>query len=327
MFVAARGSLSSGIVRVHESSDVKDLKISVFAHYRNRKVLSNARVCLVKRENGGNGVAILTPFRWIPPRKKDNLFFVVDVKFPSPGHSIQHVSTFTIDMPKFVLDVDDLSAYSFDTFVLKSTDRPITVNSVTGDSIIADSKNGKIEGFFNATRLLMLSTTNNLINVSLNAHNNLPSKPTVVSLKTSNGPLNSNISLSTNSSSGTGGQFRVYTHTRNAALGVSFSASPPDSRLHLDASTKNAPARVALHAAFEGGFVLKTSQFRPVLHELPGVEDPAGRGRERNVSARAVAGCALIGNVSWVPPGEHVQTHNAGWASVTTRNAPVTLVL
>jgi hypothetical protein len=84
---------------------------------------------------------------------------------------------------------------------------------------------------------------------------------------------------------------------------------------------------VALHAAFEGGFVLQTSQFRPVLRELPGVEDPSGRGRERNVSARVVARCAVIGNVSWVSPDEHVQTHHAGWASVTTRNAPVTLVL
>jgi hypothetical protein len=63
LFVAARGSLSSGIVRVHESPDVKDLKVSVFAHYRNRKALSSARVCLVKHEDGGNGVAILVRHR------------------------------------------------------------------------------------------------------------------------------------------------------------------------------------------------------------------------------------------------------------------------
>jgi hypothetical protein len=152
LLVLARGSLSSGTVRIHESADVKDLKISVFAHYWNRKVLSSARVCLIERENGPNGVAILvrhqitndidhiidnlrwirgpqTPFRWIPPKKKkDRLFFVVDVTFPkSPGHTIRDVSSFTIDLPKFSLHVDDLSTYKFGAFILQSTNSPITV--------------------------------------------------------------------------------------------------------------------------------------------------------------------------------------------------------
>jgi hypothetical protein len=64
LLVYARGSSSSGVVRVHESSDVKDLKITVFAHYWDRRALSKAKVCLVERKNGPNGVAILV---WSPP--------------------------------------------------------------------------------------------------------------------------------------------------------------------------------------------------------------------------------------------------------------------
>ncbi|KAH9952297.1 hypothetical protein BGW80DRAFT_1430740 [Lactifluus volemus] len=278
LLVYARGSSSSGVVRVHESLDVKDLKITVFAHYWNRRALSKA---------------------------------------------------------KFALHVDDLSSYSFGVLALKSANRPITVNSITGETIIAESKNAKIEGFFNVTRLLKLITTNSLINASLNAHSNLPSKPTVVFLKTSNGPIHSNTSLSTNSSSGTGGHFRVYTYTHNAPLDLTFPTSPPDSHLVLDASTKNAPAHVTLRAPaafFEGRLLLQTTQFQPTLYVTPGVEDPAGLGRERKVRTHAVpGGCALIGNVSWVPPGKGVQADGggggAGWASVSTRNAPVTLVL
>lgn len=52
---------------------------------------------------------------------------------------------------------------------------------------MAEVKNGKIEGSFNVTTLLKLSAANSPINVSLNAHNNLPSEPTVVSLKSTNG--------------------------------------------------------------------------------------------------------------------------------------------
>ena len=62
-------------------------------------------------------------------------------------------------------------------------------------------------------------------------------------------PLDSNLSLSTNSSSGAGGDFRVYAHTSNAPLDVSISVSPADSHLVFEGSTKNAPARVALPAA------------------------------------------------------------------------------
>jgi hypothetical protein len=85
---------------------------------------------------------------------------------------------------------------------------------------------------------------------------------------------------------------------------------------------------LALHPAFEGGFLLQTTQFHPTLHLTPGVEDPTGHGRQRKVNDRVVAGRAVIGNVSWVPPGKSPKAESAGgWASVCSRNAPVTLVL
>ncbi|KAH9992126.1 hypothetical protein BJV77DRAFT_1067875 [Russula vinacea] len=318
LFVVSRGSLSSGIVRVHQSSHVKDLKVGVTAHYHKKEALSRARVCLVDRENVGKGVAILTPIRWFPPKRKDKVHFVVDVTFPSPSQGIRHLSSFTLAFPRFVLDVDHLSGYSF----------PVPPIVGHRETIIAESKNGKIEGTFNVTKLLKVFTTNSPINVSLNAHSNLPRRPTVVFLKSTNGLLHSNISLSTNSSSGTGGFFRVHADTSNAALSVSFPSGPPESRLVFDGSTKNAPARVALDPAFEGGFLLQTTKFHPTVHLTPGVEDPTGRGRKRKLNDRVVGGRAVIGNVSWVSPGNHPQARpeGASWASVSSRNAPVTLV-
>jgi hypothetical protein len=71
-----------------------------------------------------------TPFRLFPPRQKNRLFFVVDVTFPSqsPGYGIRHVPPFVLDFPRFALDVDNLSGCSFRSLVLKSTNRPISVN-------------------------------------------------------------------------------------------------------------------------------------------------------------------------------------------------------
>jgi hypothetical protein len=64
--VLARGSSSSGVVRVRESPDVKGLKVSVSVHHRN-KAPSGARVCLVEREERGHGVAILVRHQSITP--------------------------------------------------------------------------------------------------------------------------------------------------------------------------------------------------------------------------------------------------------------------
>jgi hypothetical protein len=125
----------------------------------------------------------------------------------------------------------------------------------------------------------------------------------------------------------------VRTHTANAPLDVYITKSPPDSRLHFEGATKNAPASAALPAPFQGGFLLQTSHFRPALHVSPHVKDPAGRGRVRKVKDRVVAGRAMIGNVSWVPPAPVVSLVDtdadkaAGWASVISLNAPVRLVL
>ena len=55
----SRGSLSSGVVRVHQSPEVKDAKVSIVARYHKKEVLSGARVCLVHPDNWGNGVVIL----------------------------------------------------------------------------------------------------------------------------------------------------------------------------------------------------------------------------------------------------------------------------
>jgi len=157
--VVSRGSLSSGVVRVHQSPEVKDVKVSVVAYYHKKEVLSSARVCLVQPENGGNGVVILvsrhhdirlfcslffsilnpsqTPFRLIPPRRKNSLFFDVDVTLPSSTHHPRHLASFAVDTPRFGLDVGDLSGYRFDAFVLKSTNHPVTVTVSCPSSIVS----------------------------------------------------------------------------------------------------------------------------------------------------------------------------------------------
>ncbi|KAI0260298.1 hypothetical protein BC834DRAFT_901441 [Gloeopeniophorella convolvens] len=327
LYVVSRGSLASGIVRVGQSAEVEDLKVNVSVHYRDSEALSRARVCQVERGDRGSGVAILTPFRWIPPGRKDTLQFVVDVTFPSPKDGTQHLPAFAADVPSFGLRVGDLSSLNFDLFALKATNNHISAKSIVGDVVVVDARNSNIEGAFNVTKSLVLATSNGHIKALVNAENGVPTEPTKVSLKTSNGFLASKISLFTNASSGTGGAFRVGTHTRNAPLAVKVNTSPPDSRLVLDASSKNAAARVALPPAFEGDLLLVTTQHYPSIREIPGVEDPSGHERTRNITSRGIFGRIVVGNVSWVPQESELAGAGKAGVSVVTSNAPVTLAL
>jgi hypothetical protein len=243
---------------------------------------------------------------------------------------LHHLPGFAIDAPEFALEIDDLSAFYFNAVTLKSTNSPITVQSVVGQSVVVEGKNGKISGLFNATQLLALSTTDNAIKVFAHAHNAQPGQPTVISLETTNGALHANISLSSNASS-SHSNFRISAHTANAPLSLGLSS--PDAlpiNLHLDAATHNAPAHVELPPAFEGRFLLRTTRFRPELHEAPHVA-----GRARRLSTSTVDDHTVFGNVSLALPDgggalrhrEEVTDVEAGWASVSTCKAPATLVL
>ena len=63
LFVLARGTSSCGVVRVRESPDVKDLRVSVSVHHHNE---AGARVCLVEREERGHGVVIFVRHQSFP---------------------------------------------------------------------------------------------------------------------------------------------------------------------------------------------------------------------------------------------------------------------
>ena len=66
-----------------------------------------------------------TPSSWILLKQKEKPGFVLDVTLPSPKHGVSHLPGFTIDVPEFALEIDDLAAFDFDAVTLKSTNSPI----------------------------------------------------------------------------------------------------------------------------------------------------------------------------------------------------------
>ena len=140
----------------------------------------------------------------------------------------------------------------------------------------------------------------------------------------SSSPLHSNISLIAATDNETGGSFRVFTKTSNSPLNVNFTSAPVDSLLHFDGATSNSPAHLSLHSTYEGSFALRSSAFfQPRVEAREDVEDPAGKGRRRNVEIRSIRRGTTEGKVTWESSGDR----ELGNVELRTSNMPVTLAL
>ena len=214
------------------------------------------------------------------------------------------------------------------------------MQSLAGNRIWARSANGVIRGRFTASSLLNLHTVNAPISATVSLINGGESM-THLFLKTSNrydfplhvpyhhpltatrrSRIDSEVSLVSNQSSTTGGNFHVAARASNAPLSLTVVDAPLDSMLLLAASTSNSPARVALHKTFQGTFDLSSSAvFRPEVDWSP-VNDPAEQDRRRRVRLDTIKGSRVRGGVEWEEGGEE-----RGKVVVETSNSPLRLVL
>ena len=120
-----------------------------------------------------------------------------------------------------------------------------------------------------------------------------------------------------------GGRFVVVADTTNAPAELAFVDAPLNARLHATARSSNKPVTVSAHTAFEGRFALRTSNAAPAVSVNRDAEDPAGRGRERQVDVNAVGKSTVHGSVEW----EQGNAKGGGVLELVTSNAPVQLKL
>jgi len=256
---------------------------------------------------------------------RDGLRFVIEVQLPTSRDVVHYLPSFEAELPNFALNMDDISAFRFGDVSLKSTNSHIKVRGAIANTFNVHSTNGGISGAFNTTNSLTIATTNSPVAVKIGAVNEKSEPPTSVSLRTTNGPIKADVSLISNSSSGTGGTFSVCAHTTNSPIDVVYDHSPVDSFLKFNALSTNSPVRAVLHRAYEGTFALSTTNARAVLDRLPDVEDPSGQGRERSVTTRSSSvGKYISGRVEWVPSSHYDQ---AGSVNIATTNDKITLTL
>ena len=114
-------------------------------------------------------------------------------------------------------------------------------------------------------------------------------------------------------------------------MDIKFPEAPPDSTLKFLGKTSNAGVSVSLNPAYEGSFLLLTSNiFKPRINEDKNVVDPSGRNRTRTLNIKKADKRIVSGEVFWendeTEQPEEVSKH-AGSVYLRTSNANVDLNL
>ncbi|KAJ7234970.1 hypothetical protein C8J57DRAFT_1089397 [Mycena rebaudengoi] len=323
------GLFSGGGVEYVQSADISDsVKVDVTARFKNHEHLEASKACLLERNETAKGVGIFT--KWDEGGHHNHVFpelhFKITVTFPSTGDgSPLVINKLSTDLEVYAQILRDLSGVEFKSMALKSALAPIFADSLVSARADVLTSMDRIEGTYNATKSLVLVTSNAPIDVIVNLIDNDDqddSAPSRLKLLASNGYIQANVSLISTAESSRGGAFDVSARTSIAPLGLDVRSAPVDSLVTIDGSTSLGAAHVKLPTTFEGALSAHTSLAGMTVVFADGAEDPKGEGRARALKVGRVTPGAMSGAVGWSEDGM-----SRGRVDVQSSMAPVTIEL
>ncbi|TBU46676.1 hypothetical protein BD309DRAFT_596987 [Dichomitus squalens] len=321
----------SGFFEVTQSGDpgAEEFVVNIDAFFRAADALNEVLVRRLHPAQGEYGVGVYTGDGPNALNRDKAVRFRVQLRLPAPDYvtavplRIQGLSTF---MPLFSHHLHELArSVFFGQVALNTSDASIETESLAGENVSFVTVNGGVRGTLLVSERLTVATRNGPIHLTADLMNDVSGLPTFMSLQTTNGPIEANVSLTSTAPSVRGGSFDVTANTTNGPLRVAFQDGPANSVLNASLQTCNAPAYVVMHSMFEGRYELQGS---PFLRPTVGVgtsQDPTGTGRRRNVTAMNEGMGVVRGQVRLqpVPYGFDGQDGHAGYVRVRTTNGPL----
>ncbi|RXW20424.1 hypothetical protein EST38_g5413 [Candolleomyces aberdarensis] len=304
LYLLSRGAYASGRVDILTSAAQKQdsAAVHVTVRYYHQEMRDLVKLCKISRRAGDRGVGIFSTRRRSPLRIKN-----LETDVQNTFHQVHAIAEHVV----------------FGDISLTGSNAHISALNLAADVASVQTSNSAILGTFNASKELSLVTSNGLVKVDVHLDNGSSSTPSKLHIKTSNAPLEANISLyaSTSGVKGQYPQYKVDTQTSNNNLQVDFQKSPADSTLYYDGYTSNGPTNVQLHAAYQGSFKVSTSNSwgGPELQVREHVPDPSGRGRKREVQHSSLYKGVLAGSVRWVDDEKEDKKLEKGTVEVENR--------
>ncbi|KAJ7116217.1 hypothetical protein C8R43DRAFT_113554 [Mycena crocata] len=318
----SRGIFAAGRAQYLQSEDVSDsVKVDITAHFWRDEHLDASKACLLKRDGDQNGVGIFTNWEHDGHRDRhDKIHFEVTVTFPQTSDdSPLAINNLSTDLEVFSQIFGDMSNIDFKSLnvkgslggvtaeslstgntTIKTSLGPIRVQALTAEHAHVGTSMGAIEGTYNASNSLVLTTSNGHINVDVHLSNDDDEKPAKLRMHTSNGFIKGNLNLESTKKSDAA--FDVRAHSSNARVELDVLALPLAANLTLRARTSIGALAVALPSTYEGTFSAATSLAGIHVNIADEVEDPSGKGRKRISSGQARRGLAR-GAVGWSEEG------------------------
>ncbi|KAI0753400.1 hypothetical protein C8Q80DRAFT_1267807 [Daedaleopsis nitida] len=252
LYFIAEGNQIGGHFEVSQTgsrgSDV--VEVDVEARYRDEGALDTVVVSRLIPEEGKQGIGI---FRSAEDYSNLNhsIRFHIHIRIPklaSESTGRVMIDTFTTDLPLFSHHLHHLASSTyFDNVVLKTSQCSIQVDALAGGSVSLYTSNAEIRGTIHATKLLHIDTSNARVALHAGLLSDQPGNPTHMVVQTSNGPVETDITLSSATPEDdvrldpTGGLFDIIVRTSNAPLTVAFSEQPIHAQLTAALNTQNAP--------------------------------------------------------------------------------------
>ncbi|KAM5544936.1 hypothetical protein V8D89_001047 [Ganoderma adspersum] len=329
LYIWGRGALNHGTINFLPSTDRSisegTVRVDITPRDYSNKALQSVNICLLEPAANQRSIAILGPNLWWPD---GDLKFTVDVFFPISTHKSAplRVKAFKTDLPQFTHVFSKLeSNVVFGTLTVYSVNGPVYGDHIEAESATIATSGAPIDGKFHVSRSLNLQSNQRIDAEVVLEYDALTQgdASTNLTLRTTNAPIHSNISLRTTSPSLRGGSFAVSASTQNGAVDLSFPEQPVDSNLTLSASTSGSHATIRLHPAFEGQFEIMTFE-PPTFAPDVRVADPAHRGRTRSWTFAQSTKWTWRGFVTWGSPNDP-ERDLKGRVSVFTQNDPVEL--
>ncbi|KAJ7142506.1 hypothetical protein C8R44DRAFT_760740, partial [Mycena epipterygia] len=250
-----------------------------------------------------------------PRQAHEKLRFHVTVTFPQPAaDSPLSIRNFSTDLEIFSQTFADVSNVEFKSLALNASIGGISAESLsTGnasihtslgsiklESLVAENADigtsmGSVEGTFNASNKLILRTSNAPITVDINLSHNA-NKSTEVEMYTSNGAIEGNITLESDSERSA---FDTTASTSNGRIQLAVVTAPIDSTVRLNARTSIGAVGRKLPDTFEGSFIAATSLSSLSVNLDETVKDSTGAGRERRLEYKQVNGWWTYGRERW----------------------------
>ncbi|KAJ7791270.1 hypothetical protein B0H13DRAFT_2173131 [Mycena leptocephala] len=258
-FFAVESSLS-GSLDITTSTQLNKTAKIIFQSLEKR---DNIKVCLLAGPDGETGVGIFRKVSWMG-YAHHKTFMKISLVLPRSTTPLQ-LKGIVAELPNFSLNVGNLTdAVEFKSVSLETSNAAVSVKTsnavITADSLISSdltlkTSNAGITGTFNTSGSLHMTTSNAPITVTVGLESNAEKRPTTLVMRTSNNRLDAKVTLVTDARKG--GNFSVTGTTSNGPLTIAVPG--------FMARTSNGAAEVKLHGAYQGMFMVTTSNFSPVV--------------------------------------------------------------